>query len=97
MSSSNFLDWNEKMNVPKITSVQVLENKKLLIKFANDVVKIYNCTQLLGIDMFQVLKNDAFFKLVIVDAGGYGISWSDDADLSEYELWTNGVEIVMES
>ena len=85
------------MNAPKITSVQVLENKKLLVKFENDVVKIYDCTQLLGIDMFQVLKNDAFFKLVKVDAGGYGISWSDDADLSEYELWTNGVETVMQS
>jgi len=27
-------------------------------------------------------------------AGGYGISWNDDIDLSEYELWTNGVELV---
>jgi hypothetical protein len=47
--------------------------------------------------MFQVLKNDAFFKLVKVDAGGYGISWNDAADLSEYELWTNGIETVMQS
>ena len=25
-----------------------------------------------------------------VDTGGYGISWSDDLDLSSDELWTNG-------
>jgi hypothetical protein len=44
--------------------------------------------------MFQMLKNDAFFKLVKVDAGGYDISWSDKIDLSEYELWTNGIEMM---
>jgi hypothetical protein len=46
-------------------------------------------------EMFEVLKNDAFFKSVKVDSGGYGISWNDDADLSEYELWANGVEVAM--
>jgi hypothetical protein len=82
------------MNVPKILSVKALENKKLLVKFANGVEKIYDCTQLLDLEMFQVLKNDAFFKVVKVDSGGFGISWNDDADLSEYELWTNSVEVV---
>ena len=83
------------MNAPKISLVKALENKKLLVKFVNGVEKVYDCTPLLDKEMFQVLKNDAFFKFVRVDAGGYGISWSDDADLSEYELWTNGVEVVM--
>jgi hypothetical protein len=85
------------MNAPKILSVQALENKKLSVKFVNDVEKIYDCTPLLHLDMFQVLKNDAFFKSVKVDSGGFGVSWNDDADLSEYELWTNSVEVVMAS
>ena len=85
------------MNTPKILSVQTLENKNLRVRFVNGVEKVYDCTPLLGIEMFQLLKNDAFFKSVRVDAGGYGVSWSDDADLSEYELWTNGVEVVMAS
>jgi hypothetical protein len=83
------------MNIPKILSVQVLEKKRLLIKFENGVEKVYDCTQLLGIEMFQLLKTDAFFKSVKVDAGGYGVSWNDDVDLSEYELWINGVEVVL--
>jgi len=83
------------MNAPKILSVQALENKKLLVKFVNGVVKIYDCNQLLNLEMFQVLKNEALFKFVKVDSGGFGISWNDDADLSEYELWTNSVEVVM--
>ena len=30
------------------------------------------------------------FNHVCVDGGGYGASWNDDIDISEYELWTNG-------
>ena len=85
------------MEAPKILSVQALEDKKLLVKFVNGIEKIYDCTPLLSLDMFELLKNEAFFKAVTVDPGGYGISWSDDADLSEYELWTNSVEVVRES
>jgi len=85
------------LNAPKIGSVQALENKKLLVKFVNGIQKTYDCGPLLALEIFQVLKNDAFFKSVRVDLGGYGISWNDDADLSEYELWTNGVEVVTTS
>jgi hypothetical protein len=74
------------MGTPKIILVRVLENKKLLIKFFTGVEKIYDCTPLLNLEMFKFLKNEAFFNNVKVDAGGYGISWNDDADISEYEL-----------
>ena len=83
------------MNTPTILSVEVQEYKKLLVKFDNGVEKIYDCAQLLSMEMFQLLKNDAFFKSVKVDAGGYGISWNDEIDLSEYELWINGIGVVM--
>ncbi|MGC1375520.1 MAG: DUF2442 domain-containing protein [Anaerolineales bacterium] len=82
------------MDAPKILSVQPQEQKKLLVRFVNGIEKIYDCAPLLNMEMFQLLKNDAFFKSVKVDAGGYGISWSDEIDLSEYELWVNGVEVV---
>jgi hypothetical protein len=93
MNLSNFQDWSKNMSAPKIFSVQALENKKLRVNFVNGIEKIYDCSLLLGIEMFQLLKNEAFFKSVRVDPGGYGISWNDDADLSEYELWVNGVEV----
>jgi len=83
------------VNAPKLFAVQALENKKLRVKFVNGVEKVYDCTQLPDIEMFQFHKNDALFKSVKVDAGGYGISWNDDADLSEYELWTNGVVVAL--
>lgn len=83
------------MEIPRIVSVQPREEKELLVKFENGVEKIYDCKQILHIDAFQLLHNEAFFMAVKVDQGGYGISWNDDIDLSEYELWTNGIEIVL--
>jgi len=83
------------MSAPKILSVQPLEEKKLLVKFVNGAEKIYDCAQLIHLESFQLLKNDAFFKAVQVDAGGYGISWNDNMDLSEYELWENSVEVAL--
>lgn len=46
---------------------------------------------------FTCLRMKAFFNAVHVDSGGYGISWNDDIDLSEYELWTNGQEALVET
>ena len=83
------------MDVPKILAVYPSDDKKLIVKFRNGVEKIYDCKPLIEkYDTFKVLENEVFFKQVRVDAGGYGISWDDRVDLSEYELWANAVEIV---
>jgi hypothetical protein len=81
------------MNAPRIKSVTPLTEKHLLVMFVNGVQKVYDSQRLLNLDRFQLLKNDAFFKVVTVDPGGYGVAWDDEMDLSEYELWNNGVEV----
>ena len=79
--------------IPKIEMVRPLGNTRLLIRFMNGEQKIYDCSRLLSHPRFQILSAPAFFNAVKVDAGGYGISWNDDIDLSEYELWTNGFPV----
>jgi hypothetical protein len=81
------------MDVPRILAVRALEGKKLLVRFVNGVEKVYDSNPLLSLERFNLLKNEAFFRAVRVDPGGYGISWNDEMDLSEYELWTNGMEV----
>lgn len=81
------------MNVPRIKSVTPLKERRLLITFTNGVQKVYDCRQILNLERFQLLRYEAFFKAVTVDPGGYGISWNDEMDLSEYELWSKGVEV----
>lgn len=80
------------MNTPRIKSVAPLEGKRLLVTFVNGVQKVYDCQRIMNLERFGLLKYDAFFKAVTVDSGGYGISWDDEMDLSEYELWSNGVD-----
>ncbi|MFN8475409.1 MAG: DUF2442 domain-containing protein [Anaerolineae bacterium] len=70
-----------------------LNDKRLLVTFINDVQKVYDCHPILSLERFQLLGQDAFFKAVAVDPGGYSISWDDNIDMSEYELWTNGIEV----
>lgn len=81
------------MEYPKIKSVKALENYTLEVLFDNEVIKIYDFTPNFKYEIFQALKDYNLFKEVMVDPGGYGISWNDDLDMSEYELWTKGVEI----
>ena len=39
---------------------------------------------------FRGLTEHGLFDSVQVDAGGYGVSWNDDIDLSCDELWEHG-------
>ena len=76
--------------IPKIKAVKTLGEALLLVTFENGINKIYDGSSLLSRPQFHLLAIPAFFNTVQVDPGGYGISWSGDLDLSEYELWTNG-------
>ena len=76
--------------IPKITAIQTGEKRLLRVTFECGTEKLYDCSRLLARPEFQLLKIPAFFSSVRVDPGGYGISWNDDVDISEYELWTNG-------
>jgi Protein of unknown function (DUF2442) len=81
------------MKIPKILSAQAIDDSTLIVEFSNGDRKQYNVSKLLEKPMFSPLKNPSFFKSFQVDAGGYGIAWDDEIDLSEYELWQNGTDV----
>lgn len=75
----------------KIKEVTALENQILRIVFDNGVVKTYDVKQLFDeFPDYQLLMNPDIFNLVKVDCGGRAIAFTDDLDITEYELWTNG-------
>jgi Protein of unknown function (DUF2442) len=80
------------MKVPKIVSAEAIDNSTLMVEFSNGDRKQYNVSKLLEKPMFSPLKNSSFFRGFQIDAGGYGIAWNDEIDLSEYELWQNGTD-----
>lgn len=71
-----------------------MENQCLWVVFDEGSEKLYDCTPLLAIKAFEPLRQIWLFNQVKVDAGGYGISWNDEIDLAESELWLNAVEAV---
>lgn len=76
--------------VPRVRSVAPLDGVRLRVRFDDGHEVIYDCRPLLARPAFAPLADPALFRSVTVDPGGYGISWNDDIDLSEYELWTHG-------
>ena len=78
---------------PRIYQVTVTDNTTLMIEFTNREIRTYDIRPLLEIPMFALLREPAFFRSVQVDRGGYGVVWNEDIDISEYELWQNGVAV----
>ena len=83
--------------IPRIKTVAVIGTMQLLVHFDNGAQRVYDCQPPLCRPQFHLLETPAFFGAVRVDPGGYGVSWNDDIDLSEYELWTNGKPVADES
>jgi len=81
--------------IPRIKEVIPMNDLLLLVKFDDDTSKQYDVKPLLAkYPVFQALKNPELFKKVAVDCGGFGIAWNEEIDLSEYEIWNNGIEIL---
>ena len=76
---------------PKILIVESRSGKQPLVTFKNRIKQIYDCSPLLEHHNFKPLLSDALFNSVQVDQHGYGIVWNDELDLSESELWINGL------
>ncbi len=78
----------------KIKKVIPKENLIIIAEFENGITKQYDIKGLLEkIEAFNILNNESIFNNVVVDTGGYGISWNENVDLSSEEIWENGVEI----
>jgi len=82
------------MLYPRIHQAKAIDDTTLVIEFTNQEVKKYDVRHLLDTPMFSPLRQPAFFKNFQVEPGGYGIVWNEEIDLSEYELWKNGVSLM---
>ena len=79
-------------SVIKIKKVYPRKNYILECEFENGIKKEYNLK--LIIDKYEIFKkletDEELFNKVVVDVGGYGISWDEELDLAVEELWENG-------
>ena len=78
----------------KIKRIDALSNMKLLVEFTNGITKIYDTKKLTETyDFFAPLTDPEIFGMACVDYNGSAVIWNEDMDVSEWELWTNGVEL----
>lgn len=77
----------------QVQEVKPLPAYELLVKFVSGETKKYSVQPLFNQwDPFKALAEiEGLFEQVKVDAGGYGISWNDDIDLSCNELYEHGI------
>lgn len=78
----------------RIKSVKPCENSTLLVLFWNGIEKTYDMKRLYPLfPQFKVFEeNEHIFNSVVVDPGGYGISWNDDLDLDAEDIWEDGIQ-----
>ena len=75
-----------------IRSLSTTSSLELIAQFDDGTVKKYAISQLFGKHaVFKTFETspDLFAKAKI-DAGGFGVVWNEDIDLSANEIWANG-------
>jgi hypothetical protein len=84
------------MKYPKIRTAKAIDDFTLVVEFTNQELKRYDIRQLFNVPMFSPLRQPEFFKNFEIAEGGYGLVWNEEVDISEYELWENGIALASE-
>lgn len=78
----------------KINFVIPLNDINLLVFFENGVIKKFDVKNLIhNYPQYKALEDINLFNSVKVDIGGCGVSWNEDLDCSEYQIWRDGIDI----
>ena len=78
----------------KVVEAVPLDDMEILVFFEDGKTKKFDVkTLLVDYPEFEELRNPDVFRLLKVEPGGYGISWTSELDCSEGELYENGIEV----
>lgn len=81
------------MPTPRITTFKILSDTLIAINFDNGITKHFDFAHKMTQPLYAPLKNKALFQACRIEPGGVALSWTDDIDISEHELWMDGVPI----
>ena len=76
----------------RLKNITPLEDEILLAEFQDGIIRHYDVKPLKDkIPAFEMLDYvHGLFEQVRIDAGGYGVIWNDELDLSCNEIYNNG-------
>lgn len=84
------------MQYPRISKAKAVNGNTLIVEFSNKETKEYTIHHLLEKPIFAPLRSPSFFKNFKIEPGGYALVWTEEIDISEYELWKNGTAVIRE-
>ena len=78
-----------------IRSLSTTSDMKLIAQFDDGTIRKYDVKKLLVKHAaFRVFDNNMdLFSKARVDAGGFGVVWNENLDLSANEIWANGEQV----
>lgn len=76
----------------KVKSIQTMDNLVLRVEFKNGIIKDYDFKEKLDDypPFKEFVKNPMLFKEAKIDGNGVAVSWNENIDIPENELWLNG-------
>lgn len=74
---------------PKVVEVKVLNDYKLLLKFSDGAIKLFDVKPYLGYEVFRPMVDYNEFKKVYLDLDT--VCWECGADLSRDTLYIKGI------
>lgn len=77
---------------PQIVSAVIAPNRYIRACFSDGSARIYDMNPLLDNHpaFVSLAASPQLLQKVTIDAGGHGLSWTDDIDLAAEEIWNNG-------
>lgn len=79
------------MHSNKIVKIKIFPDTfNIFVLFDNGITKNIDFKKKLDEEFYKDLNNKLLFQQARIDEGGYGLSWNDDIDISEFELWNIG-------
>ena len=70
---------------PRVTAVRPCDGYRLKLSFANGETGIYDCQPLLGLGVFQELREDTYFRQVRAESGT--VVWPHEQDICPDTLY----------
>lgn len=79
-----------------IRSLSTKPDMVIVAQFDDGTIKEYDASQLKArhIEFGEFDKNASLFGKARIDAGGFGVVWNENLDLSANEIWANGKTVV---
>lgn len=83
----------------KVEGAAPLGGYRLLVFFRDGSVKKVDVASIVGDDrrFAPVLANESIFQALSVQAGGYGVTWGEDVDIADHDLFRHGRKVSLDA